>query len=104
MTDPRAIKPRYEHFIQRVHERIGEHVDAPALYESLRHAIEINADTVDFIARLNNKERRIWRFHIGGQAFFTVYDHTDGCPITVLTKDLITYRDGNVPLFLEDYV
>lgn len=72
------------HFIQRVHERIGPHVDPHAVWVSIIAGIECRSDDVQFVGRLGRCGRRLWRFTVDGEPFFVVFDHEKNIPITVL--------------------
>lgn len=92
------------HFKKRVHERIGQDVDARQLWNSLASAIERNDDSVRFIVRLSSiSERRLWRFYHDGGTFFVIYDHLKGWPVTVYLPSFICRPHNAAPIHLEKY-
>jgi hypothetical protein len=61
------------HFMQRVHERMGGHVNPMTLAGRLLRAIEASDEAeVQFVARVSKDGRRIFRFEEGGREFFAL--------------------------------
>lgn len=81
--------PAFAHFAIRVRERIGAGVEPEPLWCTLIHCIEAERfDLVRCLGRLNREGRRIWQFRVpDGRAFFAVFDHRVGIPVTVLTAE-----------------
>jgi hypothetical protein len=76
------------HWCQRVHERIGDHVDPVQLWRGLRWAIEHGrTDLVGYVGRLDRNGRRAWAFRIAGKDFYLVA--RNGVPLTVLTPEMM---------------
>lgn len=95
----------YQHFSRRVAERMGEDIDARMLWRSLIQIIETETETehLQFMARINRDGRRLWRLYLRGKPFFVIYDHSIGCPITVIGPSGLVGRSGKSPIDLGRY-
>lgn len=61
------------HFMQRVHERMGSHVNPMTLAGRLLRAIEAGDESeAQFVARVSKDGRRIFRFEEEGREFFVL--------------------------------
>ncbi len=76
-------KGMFCHFCERVQERMGAQVDGPELWRILIRLIEERHPDVRFVCRLNRSGRRLWTFDFLGRVWCLVFDHSDGCPVTV---------------------
>lgn len=101
-------RARFHHFRRRVRERIGSHVDADVLWETLITEIgksEVGHRTpyLKFICRVNREGLRLWRFEIEGARNFVLYDHAMKCPVTIFPPKGKVPRIGKSPINLEIY-
>jgi len=92
-----------DHFHKRVLERIGPHIDPATLEEGLFWAIENDrADLVEFVARVNRKGRRLFRFRAAdGRVFIALLDLRKSRAVTVLTPSGTIKRFGGGAIDLD---
>lgn len=89
------------HFIRRVHERVGQDVDAVHL---ARHILEgLDTGDTEFMCRVNRGGLRCFRFRsFDGQVFYVLIDTRKHDCVTVLPPGFAVGRLGKSPLKLKD--
>lgn len=85
---------RRRHFYKRVHERIGKHIDAHALYQEIQEAMERADDRVRFKCRTLKKGSNVYRVQIDGEEWLIIADQRENRPITVVPRTDPLYRPG----------
>lgn len=77
------------HFSRRIRERVGPEEDAVAHWWKIIVAIEAgDTKVMEFMGRLTRTGRRLWRYHLEDMPpTYVVFDHTNHCPVTILTQE-----------------
>lgn len=86
------------HFTQRVHERIGKHVDARYLFRKIRRSVR---DDDGFVRLLSSGKggRRLGQFMWDGTPYFAVICKETQAPVTILKEGYRWYgRKGRTLL------
>jgi hypothetical protein len=92
-----------DHFVMRVQERMGPQVNAHALARYLTACIlSEDRDAVQFVSRISDDGRRLFRFQTRDKRTFYAMVNTDTMTcITVLPPDFEVARQGKPRLKLD---
>jgi hypothetical protein len=93
-----------DHFVERVKERIGEHVDPLELGRLLFDAIDQGRDDyVQFVMRLDRNGRRLFKFRCPKERlFYAILNTKTRAAITVLMPQGMAKSYGGRKVWLED--
>jgi hypothetical protein len=90
------------HFIERVAERIGPHVDARALARWIVDAIRKDrTDLVEYVSRVSRDGKRVFRFRLRDEVFFVLVDTQNMQCVTVFRPGFAVGREGRSKIILE---
>jgi hypothetical protein len=91
------------HFIQRVRERIGPDIDGYELADMLVRAVQRSATDVQFVARVDRKGGRLFRFRVpDGRAFCALVDTDSFLCVTVMPPGFTVPREGKPRMTLKE--
>lgn len=92
------------HFIQRVRERIGEHVCPITLGDWLLHNLRNERqDVLKFVGRVNRRGLRIFRFRVeDGRHFYALIDTESTTLVTVMPPGFKPLVEGGGCIKLKD--
>lgn len=93
-----------KHFVQRVRQRIGPHVDPVDLMHYLRDGLQRGNPDIEFVTRLSRTGVRLFRFTCpgDGRQFYAVIETPSMVPITILPPGYRVHRVGREPLNLPE--
>lgn len=91
-----------QHWAERVAERISPKINPHLLGFALVRAIqEGDTSRAKFVARVNKKGQRLFRFHAKDRrVFYALIDTDNWCCITVLPPGMAAGRQGKSPKIL----
>jgi hypothetical protein len=93
------------HFVARVRERMGRHVDPHLLAYGLTEAIrQERRDLVEFVCRTNRKGYRMFRFRDSerGKTWYALIDTEHYVAVTVMPPGFMVGRMGKSKLQLRE--
>lgn len=91
-----------KHFVQRVRQRIGPHVDPLAVMGYLRDGLQRGDPDIEFVTRISKSGLRLFRFTCPGDGrdFYVVVETPHMHLITVMPPGFTVNRIGKAPLQL----
>lgn len=92
------------HFIARVRERVGPHVDPIEIADGIIWAIQSGRDDlVEYVGRVSRDGKRLFRFRVpDGRYFYALVSTAHSRCVTILPPGYRVQREGKGAIYLRE--